>query len=52
MTGKSLKQKQSQNIQEQFMTLQKQQIDLLKEQNENNKQFFANMNKGKLETGR
>ena len=34
------------------MTLQKQQIDLLKEQNENNKQFFANMNKGKLETER
>ena len=34
------------------MTLQKQQIDLLKEQNESNKQFFANMNKGKLETER
>ena len=28
------------------MTLQKQQMDFLKEQNESNKQFFANMIKG------
>ena len=31
------------------MTLQKQQMDLLKEQNESNKQFFANMIKGQQE---
>ena len=36
VTRKSSKQKQS----------QKQQMDLLKEQDENNKQFFANMIKG------
>ena len=42
MTQKSSKQKQSQNIQEQLMTIQKQQMDPLKDQNESNKQFFAN----------
>ena len=34
------------------MTLQKQQMDLLKEQNETNKQFFPNMIKGKQEIER
>ena len=43
VTRKSSKQKQSQNIQEQLMTLQKQQTDLLKKQHQSNNQFFANM---------
>ena len=42
VTRKSSKQKQS----------QKQQMDLLKEQDENNKQFFANMIKGQQEIER
>ena len=49
MTQKSSKQKHLQNIQEQLMTLQKQQMNLLNEQNESNKQFFANMIKGQQE---
>ena len=52
MTRKSSKQKQSQNIHEQLMNLQKQQMGLLKEQNESNKQFFANMIKTKEEIER
>ena len=52
MTQKSSKQKQSQNIQEQLMTLQKQQKDLLKEQNKSNKQFFTNVIKGQQENER
>ena len=40
MTQKSSKQKQSQYVQEQLITLQKQQMDPLKDQNESNKQFF------------
>ena len=34
------------------MTLQKQQMDLLKEQNENDKQFFPNVIKGQKEIER
>ena len=52
MTQKSSKQKQSQNIQEQLMTLQKRQKDLLKEQNKSNKQFFTNVIKGQQENER
>ena len=50
MTQKSSKQKQSQNIQEQLMTLQKQQTS--KKQNESNKQFFTNAIKGQQENER
>ena len=52
MTQKFSKQKQSQNIQEQVRTLQKQQMDLLKEQNEKDKQFFPNVIKGQKEIER
>ena len=52
MTQKSSKQKQSQNTQEQLMTIQKQQMDLLKEQNKSNKQFFTNVIKGQQENER
>ena len=52
MTQKSSKQKQSQIIQEQLMTLQKQQMDLLKEKNESNKQFFPNVIKVQQEIER
>ena len=45
---KSSKQKQSQNIQEQLMALQKQQM----EQNESNQQFFPNVIKGQQEIER
>ena len=52
MTQKFSKQKQSQNIEEQVMTLQKQQMNLLKEQKENDKQFFPNVIKGQKEIER
>ena len=52
MTQKSSKQKQSQYVQEQLITLQKQQMDPLKDQNESNKQFFPNAITGQQENER